>query len=325
MSVVELRDLQFVGSGLRRPECVLCTSDGSLYASNWDGGVTRVAANGAQSQLVAKDPPITLKPNGIALCSDSSFLLANLGDDGGIWRLDTQGACSPVVTSIDGEELPPCNFVTTDVDGRTWFTVSTRQRPRHRAWRADVADGFVAVADRKGARIVADGLGYTNEIQFHPSGDWLYINETFARRLSRCRLTGNGGLGKRETVIEFGEGVFPDGLCFDEAGGIWIVSIVSNQVIRIDANGAEEFIISDSDPEHVSAVEKAYLSREMQPEHLGNVGQSQLRNVSSIAFGGPGRRRSYLGCLLGDRIVSFEAPVRGIKPIHWDWCAAEWR
>ena len=42
--------------------------------------------------------------------------------------------------------------------------------------------------DEAPARVVADGLGYTNECAIHPSGQWLYVNETFARRLSRFRL-----------------------------------------------------------------------------------------------------------------------------------------
>src|SRR3546814_6733080 len=48
------------------------------------------------------------------------------------------------------------------------------------------------------ARIVADGLGYANEVKIDPSGAYLYANETMARRLSRWRLT-SGRLGPRET------------------------------------------------------------------------------------------------------------------------------
>jgi sugar lactone lactonase YvrE len=41
------------------------------------------------------------------------------------------------------------------------------------------------MVDTRGARIVADGLGYTNECAIDISGQWLYVNETFSRRLSR--------------------------------------------------------------------------------------------------------------------------------------------
>jgi sugar lactone lactonase YvrE len=52
-----------------------------------------------------------------------------------------------------------------------------------------VSDGFIVRVDDAGARIVADGLGYTNEVQLDPSGERLYVNETFGRRLSRWDWT----------------------------------------------------------------------------------------------------------------------------------------
>ena len=42
------------------------------------------------------------------------------------------------------------------------------------------------------AFIAADGLGYTNEVAIHPDGRWLYVNETFARRLTRFALQADG-------------------------------------------------------------------------------------------------------------------------------------
>jgi hypothetical protein len=42
-----------------------------------------------------------------------------------------------------------------------------------------------------------------------------------------------------------------------------------------------------------------------------------LQNISSLAFGGADRRTAYLGCLLGDRLACFRAPVAGHPPPHW--------
>ena len=36
-------------------------------------------------------------------------------------------------------------------------------------------------------------------------------------------------------------------------------------------------------------------------------------------WGGPERRRAYLGNLLDDRIYSFESPVPGARPMHWEF------
>ena len=41
-----------------------------------------------------------------------------------------------------------------------------------------------------------------------------------------------------ETVTQFGAGDFPDGLAFDEEGHAWVVSIVSNRLIRVAPDGS---------------------------------------------------------------------------------------
>ncbi len=316
---VDIAALQRVAHGLNRPECVLCTADGSLFVSDWAGGVCQIAPNGRQTRYLATDRSLHLRPNGIALQPDGSFLLANLGEEGGVWRLHRDGNVEPFVVSVDRQALPPANFVLPDRQGRTWISVSTRRQPRADAYRPDVADGFIVVVDENGARIAADGLGYANEIQVHPSGEWLYVNETFARRTSRCKILAGDRLGKMETVAEYGHGTYPDGLCFDEKGGFWVVSIVSNRVIRVDSEGVQTLILEDADEAHVERVELAFQNGEMGRPHLDEIPNRHLRNVSSIAFGGPERRLSYLGCLLGSNLVAFEAPVAGIKPVHWHW------
>ena len=311
--------LTFEGAGLNRPECVLCTSQGTIYTSDWAGGVSCLHPDGNRRQILAKDPAVELKPNGIALCRDGSFLLANLADSGGIFRLKRDGALDTVLTEIDGTALPPTNFVMTDELDRIWLTVSTRRQPRALGYRPDVDDGFIALMDHRGARIVADGLGYTNEIQFDASGRWLYVNETFGRRTSRFEVFPDGSLSRRETVAEFGPGTFPDGLTFDVEGGIWITSIVSNRVIRIRPDGRQELILEDADHEHLLHVEQAFQGGSMGRVHLDNVKSRRLRNISSLAFGGPDLKSVYLGCLLGDRLATFRSPVPGRKPVHWEY------
>jgi len=315
--MIELEDVTAVGTGLKRPECVLCTAGGALFTADWDGGVTRIDADGTQQQFLA--PAVAaMRPNGIALCPDGSFLLAHLGDaDGGVFRLFRDGTLEPLLTEVDGAPLPPTNFILPDRDGRFWITVSTRLRPRDRDYRPDAADGFIVLLDGDGARIVADGLGYTNEVQVHPSGDWLYVNETFGRRLSRFPINAGGALGARETVTAFGHGSFPDGMAFDAEGQVWIVSIVSNRVVRVDDRGNQETVLEDKDDAHLDWVEQAYLAGELGRPHLDGVKSRKLRNISSLAFGGSDLRTVYLGCLLGDQIARFRAPVAGHPPAHW--------
>jgi sugar lactone lactonase YvrE len=314
---VSPEDLEFAGQDLHRPECVLCTAKGNIYCADWRGGVTCLHPDGSREAFLADASEIEIKPNGIALCRDGSFLLANLGDDGGLYRLYRDGVMQPVLTEIDGKPLPPSNFVMVDEQDRIWLTVSTRRTPRALGYRPDVNDGFIVLIDDRGARVVADGLRYTNEIQFDAENRWLYVNETFGRRMSRFRVGSEGSLKNRETVTEFGKGVFPDGLTFDSEGAIWVTSIVSNRVIRITPDGRQHLVLEDLDPEHVTYVEKAFISGSMGRPHLDNVKSKKLRNISSLAFGGPDLKTVYLGCLLGDSLATFRSPVAGRPPVHW--------
>lgn len=316
---VSLNELVFIGKDLHRPECVLCTKSGNIYVSDWRGGVTCIFNDGRQQSYLPKDTSIEIKPNGIALDRDGTFLIANLGDDGGVWRLQRDGAIQPVLLEIDGVDLPPSNFVLIDKHGRVWITVSTRRIPRALGYRPDADDGFIVLLDPKGPRIVADGLGYTNEIQFDAPGCWLYVNETFGRRLSRFRVGADGSLTGKETVATFGYGVYPDGLAFDQEGGIWITSVVSNRVIRITPEGNQHVVLEDVDPEHVKNVEEAFLAGRMDRSHLDKIQSKKLRNISSLAFGGPDLRMVYLGGLLGDSLATFRSPIPGRSPLHWEF------
>ena len=320
-SPIELSSVRPVGSGLVRPECVLATASGNIYSSDWRGGVAHIDPRGRQHLYLAQ--PVDgeeLKPNGIALLADGSFLLAHLGAErGGVFRLTRDGTTTAFLRTVEGVDLPPTNFCVSDGLGRVWVTVSTRLSPRSLGYRRSCQDGFIVLIDRKGARIAADGLGYTNECALDPTGQWLYVNETFSRRLSRFAV-GRGAhadLGPKEVVCEFGSGVFPDGLAFDVEGGVWISSIVSNRLIRVLPGGEQQVWLEESNADHLAWVETAFDRNEMGRPHLDGVPSNVLRNLSSLAFGGPDLRLGYLGCLLGDSIGQISMPVAGHPPVHW--------
>jgi sugar lactone lactonase YvrE len=320
--MIERRDLDFRGRDMQRPECVLAHVSGYLFASDvgGNGGVAIVAPDDTVRRLSARSVAEPLRPNGIALLPDAAFLLAHLGAErGGVFRLDVDGSVSLYLGEVGGTSLPPTNFVMHDAKGRTWVTVSTRKRPRRLDYRPDASDGFVVLMDGRGARVVADGLGYTNECAIHPDGERLFVNETFARRISAFTIRSDGSLVDRRVVARFGAGVFPDGMAFDAAGGLWITSIVSNRVIRIAPEEGQEVFLDDGDPLHVAEVELAFRTSAMGSEHLEGGQDGRLGNVSSLAFGGADLRTIHLGTLMNPRIPSFRAPLPGHRPPHWDY------
>jgi len=316
--MIDLDEIVTLGRDLARPECVLATENGRVYAADWRGGAMILEADGSQWSLLTRAPGFQVKPNGITLMADGSILLCHLGDeDGGVFRLHEDGTLEPFLTEADGVALPPTNYAHLDRQDRVWITVSTRLVPRARGYSHDNADGFIVLVDSDGARIVADGLGYTNECIVHPDGQRLFVNETFSRRTTAFDIADNGDLKRKTTVTEYGAGTFPDGLAFDADGDMWITSIVSNRVLRVARDGTQGIVVEDCDNDHIGWVEAAFQEGTMGRPHLDDVKSKRLRNISSLAFGGAALRTAYLGCLLDDRIYAFPCPRAGFPPPHW--------
>lgn len=319
---IALDRLAFLGRGLSRPECVVTHRSGFLFAADWtgSGGVALIAPEGRVTRLLARDRATPLRPNGIALEPGGSFLIAHLGqNDGGLFRLYPDGRTETLVAHIDGAPIPPSNFALCDRRGRIWLTVSTRIMPRGDDYRPTASSGFIALVENGVARIVADGLGYANECALSADERHLLVNETFARRLTRFDVGPDGDLSNRTTLASFGEGTFPDGVVLDAEGCAWVTSIVSNRVIRVSPEGAQQIMLEDSQPGHLAWVEAAFQAGTMGRPHLDGVKSDRLKNVSSLAFGGAALTTAYLGCLLDDRVPFFDTAVKGESPTHYDF------
>lgn len=316
---VPLSEIGFTGEGLQRAECVMTTRSGDLFMPDKRGGVSILRADGRQELVLAKDAPEGFLPNGIALLPDRSWLIANLGPTGGMYHLAQDGTLTPRLLEVDGRPLEPTNFVGIDREGRTWVTVSTHAVPREPSMRKGHADGYIVMIDARGARVVAEGIGFTNEAIVDPTGKWLYVNETIARCTSRFPIRHDGSLGDREVFAQYGAGTWPDGFAFDAEGGVWIVSVVSNRVIRATPDGRQHTIVEDVDPDWLAVCEDAFQNGGYNRTHLDSGGKRSLGNLSGIGFGGPDLRTVYLGSLFGTRLATFRSPIAGAEPVHWSF------
>lgn len=314
-------ELSFVSSGLSRPECILCTASAGMFVSHDPVGVLHLAADGTRKLYGRRDGATSQQftPNGIALMPAGRLVIANSGLEGGVWQVDRSGDCRPFLMEVDGLHLYPANFVLADDKGRLWISVSTRQVPRAKAYRRDIADGYIVLWDGRSARIVADGLGYANECRLSSDGARLYVNETFGRRVSRFTVAADGSLGRRETFAELGVGDYPDGGTFDALGGYWLTSVVSNRIYRFEPDGSPRLMFEDADPDYVAVAERAFQKEGLTVEILYADAGRTLNHIASITFGGEDMRTAYLGTLKMDRFPTFRSPVPGIRPAHWNW------
>lgn len=316
---MKLEEPRKFGTGFERPECVVCNRFGDVFASHRSGVVSHATADGRIAAIGVRPQAVDFIPNGLCLMADGSILVANVGLDGGVWRLWPDQAVTPFLMQADGERLSPANFVGADALGRHWISVSTRSASRNDAFNRNAADGFLVLLDRGHARIVADGLHFTNETRVSDDGRFLYVNETAGRRLTRFRIMENGDLARREVFAQFEPGSLPDGCEIDEEGHIWVACVVSNRLIRIAPDGRQQIVLEDTTAAYLDNVERALANGVFESRHFYEDAGREVRALTSIAFGGSDLRTIYLGSLVMSSLPTFRSPVAGRVPLHWNY------
>lgn len=324
---VDVTSIRTVGQQLQRPECILAQHDGSLLAADARGGVMHIKTSGEQQLILpaSAGAPLTgdgltrgSLPNGLALDPEGNVVIANIGTDR-VELLTRTGELRVLLDEIDGSPLGKVNFVLRDSKDRLWITVSTRVSPWPDAIRCNLADGYVVLIDDRGARIVADGLAFTNEIRFDAKEEFLYVAETTAKRVSRFRVLDNGELGPRQTYgpSSLGPGLI-DGLAFDAYGNLWCAMIFADRLVAILPTGEVHTILEDGNKEATAAFEAAFSTGEIVPMGIiEKTGGKIAPWITSVTFGGPDLRTVFLGSLKHDSIPCFPSPVAGLPMAHW--------
>lgn len=323
--------LSYIGQDLQRPECILAQPDGTIYTADARGGVMVIHGDGTQRLIaggearafdLATDAKGSLLegtlPNGLAFDRNGDFLIANFGTDR-LERMDRQGVTTVLIDQIDGEPMGKVYFVLRDSRDRLWVTISTRVNPWSDAIRNNLPDGYIALVDAKGARVVAEGLHFTNEIRLDAREEWLYAAETTGKRITRFRVQADGSMTDREIFgpSSLGRGLI-DGIAFDGYGNLWGTMFLADRLIALTPEGELLELFDDGNAAATDRFEAEFASgRPCSFETLSACGGTVAPWLASISFGGPDLRTGYLGSLKGERIPVFQSPVAGLPMIHW--------
>ena len=328
---IDPASLQYTGQDLQRPECILAERDGSLWVADARGGVVHIKPDGSQELIVqseqagfAGDDRLDVKrfvegtlPNGLAFAADGDLLISNFGTDR-LERMSRTGETSVIHDTIDGQPIGKVNFVLRDSKDRIWLTISTRTKNWMQAISPNIRDGYVALADEKGLRIVADGFAFTNEIRLDAREEWLYVVETTGPKITRLRVGDDGSLSGRETYGPSDHGAFIDGIAFDAFGNLWGTHIMRDRIFAITPDGDLRILLDDDHDAPAGRVLMEAFARDAVTPEMAMATHGKIAPwMASLTFGGPDLRRVYIGSLRGTAIPSFAAPVAGLPMIHW--------
>ena len=95
---LDLDQLGWTGQDLQRPESVVAEPDGTLWASDGRGGVTRIDPDGSQELLAGWGG----EPNGLAIDPGGNLVTANIAL-GRVQRMTRDGQVSTMLEEVHGQ------------------------------------------------------------------------------------------------------------------------------------------------------------------------------------------------------------------------------
>jgi len=327
---VDPATLKTIGKDLQRPECILAERDGSLWSADARGGVVHIRPDGSQTFIGQQQDTFSdagddasrfttgTLPNGLAFAKNGDILISNFGTD----RLEVMkrsGESEVLYDQLNGKPIGKVNFVLRDTRNRIWLTVSTTIPNWMDAISPDISDGFVAMTDEKGLRIIADGFAFTNEIRFDAAEEWLYVVETTGKCITRLRIDADGSVSARETFGPTDHDAFIDGIAFDAFGNLWGTHVMTDRIFALTPEGDLQIILDDDNGSlSGKALLAAFEKDEVTPEMTLACGGTIAPWMASVTFGGPDLSTIYIGSLRGTTIPYFTAPVAGLPMVHWN-------
>lgn len=260
-------------ASIPRCEGVATGPDGSLYCANEAGELFRINPADGSFEVVAN-----LGGWGVGLCVDGdSLVYVCVYDKHKVVRANpATGEVVDYCSTVGGGPLPSPNYVAFGPDGTLYVTDSRGPGKEEKEGRV------CAIPPGGGDASVVPGerLFYANGMAVRKDGT-LFVVDTFVQ--PRIVTISNG---KVETYVEL-PGTVPDGLAFDDDGGLMISCFQPNRLLRVEPGGGEARIIID--------------------DWTGQL----LLSPTNIAFFGPDNSSIAFASLLGWWLSAIDTPWTG--------------
>lgn len=165
------------------------------------------------------------QPSGLGWTPAGDLLLVSMLDRK-LMRLERDKLVE--VADLSGIATGPCNDMVVDALGRAYVGNFGFDRSKGEAERA----AKLSRVDPDGSvHVAADDLQFPNGAVITPDGKTFIIGETVGKRLTMFDIAPDGGLSRRRLFAQF-EDCFPDGICLDAEGGVWVADPRGHRVVR---------------------------------------------------------------------------------------------
>ena len=301
-----------VAEGIERPEDVVVSRDGRVFASVHRATVAQILPDGTFKLLGPKRGA----PNGINIDRRGRIIVANFGiydgEAGPLERFDLEtGAREILLAAVEGRRLTASNYPLIDSAGNIWCANSTSAATWPEALDGR-ADGFIYVLRPDGSSsIVADALKFPNGLAISADERTLFCCQTTGADVLRFPILPDGQLGKGERygprlgfIPPFAPNPklrlpgfitrflgYTDGCGMDAEGNLWVTLPAAHKIVAITPTG--QMITLAHDPN-------------------GKL----LCRPTNVAWGGPDMCDLYIGSLSALYVLKGRSPVPGLKLVH---------
>lgn len=230
-------DTTVLVEGLRFPEGPRW-HDGKLWFSDfYDHRVATVDAAGTVTTVCT----VAGQPSGLGWTAEDRLLVVSMLDRR-LLRLDPDGELVEVA-DLSGLVTGPCNDMVVDEAGRAW--VGNFGFDRH-AGEPERTTVLVRVDPDGTATVAAEDVFFPNGSVVTPDGGTLIVGETWRQRLSAWTIDGDGALVERRVWADIAPH-WPDGICLDAEGCVWVADPRGNAVVRVREGGEIVATVSTGD------------------------------------------------------------------------------
>ena len=201
--------------------------DGHLYLSDFYAQEVLKVDPGGKRESIATVPN---QPSGLGWLPDGTMLIVSMKDRK-LLKLTEDGLIEHAdLSSVAGYH---CNDMVVSDNGRAYvgnFGYNHYEEPVEKT--ANLArvdpDGSVHCA--------ATGLRFPNGSVITPDGKTLVVGETRGNCLTAWNIATDGSLSKHRVWADLGAN-FPDGICLDAEGAIWVADPRLKETIRVREGG----------------------------------------------------------------------------------------
>ena len=311
LKTIDVKAMQKIGTGLERPEDVVVSKSGRIFASDHQCSCAEILPNGSLNRIGPKGGA----PNGINMDENENIIIANFGiydgEAGPLQKLNTKtGELINLVEKVENIALTSSNYPIIAKDGTIYCTHSTSAE----AWPLALdgrEDGFIFRITPNGTTdIIAKKLKFANGCCLDENETHLYVNQTSGGNVLRFPIRQDGTLGSAEEygpmlgiIPDFADPdnlpnpedradwAFTDGNGFDQEGNLWVTLPSANKLVAITP--AREVFTVAHDP-----------SGEM------------LNTPTNVSWGGSDLCDLYVGSISSNYVVHMRSPIPGMPLIH---------